>query len=205
MNDHKAGYGIYLRTSILASLMIITIAFILVPQIEVAPYAGRIGPDDITRLDSLHYIPIDKPQPKPINRPQPKPADIADIDDPNASPTIDPTIFAEPTRINIVRNLDIVPYYKVEIQPKPVQTPAPIYPPLAINAGIEGTCIVKAVLDTLGRVVGVEVYKGSGNALLDEVAINACRNYQYTPAFQRDHPVSVWIKVPIKFELKQGT
>ncbi|MCH7528097.1 MAG: energy transducer TonB [Candidatus Marinimicrobia bacterium] len=76
------------------------------------------------------------------------------------------------------------------------------YPPIAQEAGIEGTVIVQAFVNNKGRVTETVVLKGIPNTGLDEAAVEAIRRTRFTPAKQRDRPVGVWISIPVSFKLK---
>ncbi|MCH7939677.1 MAG: energy transducer TonB [Candidatus Marinimicrobia bacterium] len=76
------------------------------------------------------------------------------------------------------------------------------YPPIAQEAGIEGTVIVQAFVNSKGRVTETVILKSIPNTGLDEAAVDAIRRTLFTPAKQRDRPVGVWISIPVKFKLK---
>lgn len=76
------------------------------------------------------------------------------------------------------------------------------YPPIAQEAGIEGTVIVQAFVNNKGRVTETVVLKGIPNTGLDEAAVDAIRRTLFAPAKQRDRPVGVWISIPVSFKLK---
>jgi protein TonB len=199
MEESHQTYGVYLRSGMLASLMITIFAFIFVPTPEVQPYKGSHDNDTLILVDP--FYPIDHPttQPPPVRPPLPPVAVIGDGSSDNAM-TIGQTVYNDTDRVVI--DVPVQPYWKVQVPPKPVKTPAPHYPTIALQAGIEGTCIIKAVIDTVGSVVDVEVFMSSGNTLLDDAALQAFRTYTFTPALQHDRPVSVWIRMPVTFKLK---
>jgi len=76
------------------------------------------------------------------------------------------------------------------------------YPPIAQEAGIEGTVIVQAFVDNKGRVTETVILKGIPNTGLDEAAVDAIRRTRFHPAKQRDRAVGVWISIPVNFRLK---
>lgn len=76
------------------------------------------------------------------------------------------------------------------------------YPPIAQEAGIEGTVIVQAFVDDKGRVTETVILKGIPNTGLDEAAVEAIRRTRFHPAKQRDRAVGVWISIPVNFRLK---
>lgn len=76
------------------------------------------------------------------------------------------------------------------------------YPPLLRDVGITGQVRVEAYVDTAGRVLEVVIKSSSGIRQLDEAAIAAVRQFEFTPALNRDTKVSVWIEQLIIFEVK---
>lgn len=101
--------------------------------------------------------------------------------------------------------IEIVPYYKLEIKPKPLKSPVPNYPYEAKKKGIEGMTVVKMLVDTDGSVMDVEVLKSSGNQWLDEAALDAALKSKFKPAEHyfngKSYKVRVWVSRPFKFRL----
>jgi TonB family protein len=95
-----------------------------------------------------------------------------------------------------------VPFFKVEVKPKPISVPVPVYPEMVRSAGVEGTAFVEALLDLDGSVMDARMLKSSGNQMLDAAAVEAALRAKFTPAKQRDKPVRVWISIPYRFTLK---
>jgi TonB family protein len=86
-------------------------------------------------------------------------------------------------------------------EPQAVHIARPVYPDICARAGAEGTAFVQILLNRRGEVVRVQVQRSSGNAALDEAALEAARLSRFTPAMQGDSPVSVWISMPFAFRL----
>lgn len=101
--------------------------------------------------------------------------------------------------------IEIVPYYEIEVKPKPLRSPVPNYPYEAKKAGIEGMTVVKMLIDTDGSVMDVKVLKTSGNQLLDEAALDAAKKSTFSPAEHyfngKWYKVRVWVSRPFKFRL----
>lgn len=77
-----------------------------------------------------------------------------------------------------------------------------IYPEMAKKAGIEGTVYVRALVDKNGK-ISKAIIESSDNKALDPAAIKAMMDYGYaTPAVNGGQPVTCWITVPIKFQLR---
>jgi len=101
--------------------------------------------------------------------------------------------------------IEIVPYDKIEVKPKPLRSPVPNYPYEAKKKGIEGMTVVKMLIDTDGSVIDVKVLKSSGNQLLDEAALDAALKSKFKPAEHyfngKSYKVRVWVCRPFKFRL----
>lgn len=78
----------------------------------------------------------------------------------------------------------------------------PEYPELARRARLEGPVILQAIIDRQGMVKEVEVLRGLGLGL-DEAAVAAVEQWQYTPTFYNGRPVEVILTVTVIFELIQ--
>ncbi len=77
----------------------------------------------------------------------------------------------------------------------------PIYPDVARVAHVEGTVILEAVLDTSGRVTQLRVLRSV--PLLDQAALEAVRQWRYTPSIYYGKPVSVLMTITVRFTLQQ--
>lgn len=87
-------------------------------------------------------------------------------------------------------------------QPQALALPKPVYPDFCISAMIEGTAYVQILLNRKGEVVKVRIHRSSGNDALDEAALAAARGARFTPAYQGDTPVSVWVSLPFAFRVR---
>ena len=74
------------------------------------------------------------------------------------------------------------------------------YPPLLRNAGIGGTVNVWFFIDDDGRVAKVQINKSSGREALDAAALRVAETMEFTPAYNRDVRVPVWVALDITFE-----
>jgi TonB family protein len=76
---------------------------------------------------------------------------------------------------------------------------APVYPPLAQSAGVQGVVILDARIDRDGRVAETRVLRSI--PLLDQAAIDAVRQWEYTPTLLNGQPVEVIMTVTVQFSL----
>ena len=84
--------------------------------------------------------------------------------------------------------------------PQKIRDVAPIYPPIAQAAHIEGVVIIEATIDMDGRVQHARILRSA--PLLDEAALAAVRQWMYTPTRLNGQPVSVVMTVTVHFRLK---
>lgn len=78
---------------------------------------------------------------------------------------------------------------------------APVYPIIARSAHKEGVVILETVLDAQGRVESVRVLRSI--PLLDQAAVDAVRQWRFTPALLNNEAVPVVMTVTVNFELRE--
>jgi len=95
---------------------------------------------------------------------------------------------------------DFTPYDEPPVQLNEVTYE---YPPLAKQAGIEGTVWIKALVDKNGNVRDVVIYKPSGSSAgFEDVAKAGAFKIKYKPAISNKQPVNVWVVYKVEFKLK---
>jgi protein TonB len=77
----------------------------------------------------------------------------------------------------------------------------PLYPGLARKRGQEGTVILRVLVNSAGRVDGLEVEKSSGVGSLDRAAESAVRKWSFEPGRRGKEKVDMWVRVPVTFKL----
>jgi periplasmic protein TonB len=93
-------------------------------------------------------------------------------------------------------------YVYVEEMPAVVRRVEPEYPSLAREAGVSGTVLARLLVGRDGRVLDVKVDERHGVPMLDDVVVQAARQWVFTPAYANHHPVTVWVAVPFVFRLQ---
>ncbi|HET7611291.1 MAG TPA: energy transducer TonB [Rhodanobacteraceae bacterium] len=82
---------------------------------------------------------------------------------------------------------------------------APSYPIAALRAGIQGTVLLKVLVDPRGRPIQVVVEHGSGSRILDDAARrHVLAAWRFHPAVRDGHAIEAWALVPVHFELDRG-
>ena len=84
--------------------------------------------------------------------------------------------------------------------PRKIVSVDPVYPAIARSARVEGIVILEAVLDTAGRVESVRVLRSI--PLLDQAAVDAVRQWRFTPTLLNGVPVPVVMTVTVNFTLR---
>jgi protein TonB len=192
-------YAVAIRVSAAAALLIITLMFQLLPH-ESTVEAYKLKRSVETIMEALP--PTLEEMAKPAEAPKPATVPVAAASgDVDVETTIDKTSVVEVVRRTEETDIPVVPFWKVEVKPKPINIPVPVYPDMARTAGIEGQAVVEALVDVDGSVADARILKPSGTASLDQAAIDAAMRSKFSPAMQRDKPVRVWVSIPFRFTL----
>ncbi len=77
----------------------------------------------------------------------------------------------------------------------------PDYPPRCLRMGIEGNVRVRVLVGENGRPQEVTIDRSSGDASLDQAALEAVRQWRFEPAMRRGVPVRAWVIAPLEFKL----
>lgn len=81
--------------------------------------------------------------------------------------------------------------------------PAPTYPREAMLDGIEGTVLLKVLVDVDGKPLSVEIERSSGNRRLDDAARRqVLRKWMFRPAIRDGQAIQVFGMVPVSFSLQ---
>ena len=86
-------------------------------------------------------------------------------------------------------------------QPQKIREAAPVYPAIAQAARVQGIVIIEATIGADGRVVNGRILRSV--PLLDEAALDAVRQWQYTPTLLNGVPVPVIMTVTVQFTLSK--
>jgi protein TonB len=110
----------------------------------------------------------------------------------SSGPVRTTTGSAPPARTDVVR--EAAPLYQ--------SNPPPEYPRMAKRRGLEGLVTLEAKIDRNGRVEELRLFTGSGHSILDKAALKAVRAWRFSPGTVGGKAQSMWVKVPVRFELR---
>jgi protein TonB len=85
-------------------------------------------------------------------------------------------------------------------EPTKIRHVPPVYPVMAQQARVEGIVIIEATIGTDGRVKEARVLRSK--PLLDQAALDAVRQWQFTPTTLNGVPVPVIMTVTVNFTLR---
>lgn len=150
-------------------------------------------------------VPIVKPQtiratvPTLSNPPKPQPMPDQEVIVPDGTDYVPPTLSDPMPDIGqTLPNPDPLPSTRLEY----ASAPAPTYPREALLNGIQGTVVLKVLVDVDGKPLSVEIERSSGNRRLDDAARRqVLRKWMFRPAIRNGQAVQVYGIVPVNFTL----
>lgn len=81
----------------------------------------------------------------------------------------------------------------------------PAYPIQALRAGVQGTVLLKVLVDASGKPVQVAIERSSGSHTLDDAARqHILAAWRFHPAMRDGRAIEAWALVPVQFNLSQG-
>ena len=90
-------------------------------------------------------------------------------------------------------------------RPRPRFAVSPVeYPMEMWNQDVEGTTVVRVLVNEAGGVDSAVVAESSGYVLLDSAAIGGARVMEFEPALRGGEPLQVWARVPVHFAKDGG-
>lgn len=89
-----------------------------------------------------------------------------------------------------------------EARPIYQSNPPPTYPRIARIRGYQGDVMLDVLVNKNGTVGNLKMIKSSGYPLLDRAAKSSVKNWLFVPGMVGKKKVKMWVRVPIRFELK---
>lgn len=209
--DLKAKYKRYFEISLIASLVLLIVAFKFFPNLE---GEGKFleGPQELFTVEDIQQTKQEDRPPPPPKPPIPieAPADdvLEDIEIGDTEIDFDANIQAPPPPKEDKKVIEEEPQYFVAVEEMPepiggiqaIQSKI-VYPEIAKRAGVEGRVYILAFVDEIGTVTKAEVIKGIG-AGCDEAALDAVKKTKFKPGKQRGKAVRVQVSIPVVFRLQ---
>ena len=149
------------------------------------PVAGAL----VSHREALLFF-GDEPLPAPAATPPPMAS--ADFLPPPPPPPLPPT-SAPPTRVAPLRVGGTIS------EPRKTRHVNPVYPATAVQARVQGVVVLECTISPTGKVVAVRTLRGV--PLLTEAAVEAVKQWEYTPTVLNGVAVPVIMTVTVNFKL----
>ena len=201
------------------ALNVLALAMLLAPMTMPAPPPRA---DRVADMTVVPIVPVERatapPEVVPVMRPRvqmaprirdtPRTATIADVPvaaDPGILPSFaqDAPALADAIGADAAGPDHAVPLAGMQLQYE--RAPAPAYPRLAMQRGLEGVVLLRVLVGADGHPLEVTVEQGSGHAVLDrEAQRHVRRHWTFRPALRDGRPVQAVGIVPIEFRLDRA-
>jgi protein TonB len=140
---------------------------------------------------AIEIAPPPPPPPPPPEPPKPQPRIVKAA----------PVKAAPPLPVVSPQAVDNGPPTADTVQVATAPAPAPDYPALAQDRGMQGRVILKVHVLASGKADNVTVDKSTGFKILDDAAIKAVLQWTFDPARRGQTPIDGWVTVPLNFKL----
>jgi periplasmic protein TonB len=204
LTDWKDVANSYYEKAVSLSILLLLFSFLVSPKIDVKPYEAEVRVTEAIEIPPEIRERIEPPQ--ELARPVVEilveddltgdDEDILEIDTIERT-TIDYTeSVTAPPRVGQTDRFVVY-----EDPPQAIKRVQPEYPNWAKRANVQGQVVLEVEVLRDGTVGAVEVVR-SLMAGLDELAVAAVRQWEFTPAKAQGQPVAVWVTFPVDFRIE---
>ncbi|GAB3789405.1 energy transducer TonB [Dyella agri] len=199
------------RVAALSAAIALNLAALLILTRPLAPQALAL----VEKLDtSTHVVFIEPPPPVP----QPPPINLKPLPHPPPAPVHvhpRPDVVLPPATPSIEGTQPMPPQAPPTAAPSDADTSAPVeatlayrsaplqFPMQAMRQHLQGTVLLRVLVDETGKPVQVDIEQGSGHVVLDRSAREqVLAHWRFQPAMVNGHAVRAWARVPVNFVLQ---
>jgi protein TonB len=167
-------------------------------QVEMPKMRFEINPKLSTGLAIKPPPPLPKPK-KIVKKAPPVPAPKPKPDPEPAAPAPAPAPTPDPARVQSVPSEFALG--EVDQAPRVVKQVKPMYPFRARRRNISGQVVVKFLVDDNGRVTRPSVVEADPQGVFEKSALQAVRQWRFSPGKYKGRAVATWVELPIRFSL----
>jgi len=197
----------FYEKSLSLAILLILFSFLVFPKLEVKPFRREIKVTEAIEIPPEIKEKIRPPEQtvKPVIQiVVDEEIDGEEEEELEIVETIEKTILDPYEEKEVPKTFGQTSRFVVyEDPPVPIRQVKPVYPDFAKKSGIEGSVVLEVEVFADGSVGAIEIKKSlmAGPGGLDEAAINAVRQWEFSPAKSGGKPVSVWVTFPVEFSL----
>jgi protein TonB len=200
----SAAIALNLAVIVIASRPTTPTLFHTIEQISPVPTIDFVKPiPPVPPPPPIDVLPRPHPPTAPVAHVQPLP-----ISPPVVTPSVEGNIAAPPISTPTLQPTGTVPGNAVTATPVVADLAyraAPLrFPTRALQRHMQGTVLLRVLVDETGKPVQVLVEHGSGHALLDHSAAEqVLAGWLFQPAMVNGQAVRAWARVPVTFNLRE--
>jgi TonB family protein len=178
-------------------LLIATLRPMLPDLMAANPFAAPELPQPHESLRGLDVVPDLRPPPPPPPPPPPRRSHAATAMPADRSEQVSDVVEGTVPDSRPQRAVRVGGAIR---EPRKIRQVNPVYPDIAKSARVQGIVILEATIGPEGRVRDVRVLRGI--PLLDGAAVDAVRQWEYTPTLLNGVPVPVIMTITVNFSLR---
>lgn len=188
------------KQSVAVTVVVLIAIFVFFPPLEFHPYTLQAEEFEVVEVPEIVIPPPPEDVPPPVREIVPADDNDATTDDVPPTTYDDPSDFVVPPAPCADCPREFIVFDEL---PVPEQLVRPEYPPLAREAGIEGTVHLKVLIGLDHRVHQVIVLGSDVTPAMERAAVRAALECRYKPARQGSIEVEVWTSIQITFRLNE--
>jgi len=196
----KEKYPKYILNSLYAAIVLHFLAFYFSPPFEFQPYV--LKEREFVAIETTEQFEL-PPPPEEVAQPV-VPTVAEEGEEAQDASEVAPTSFDDIDQLPeppAAESEETRKFYAFDEKPILIKTVPVRYPELAKQAQIEGTVMLRVVIDEKGKVIRVSVLTSDVTTSMEKAAMAAVRQYRFRPAKQRMQPVKAAVAIPVRFTL----
>ncbi|MGE4290732.1 MAG: energy transducer TonB [Desulfovibrio sp.] len=155
-------------------------------------------------------MPLAEPEPppetkqEPPQQPDPAPAPPAPIQEqaPLALAAQPPLLSAEAAPAADPAPRSAFEMDEVDSMPSIRHSPAPEYPRSARRRRIQGTVLLRFLVERDGSVAQIQVLEADPPGVFEESALKAVQQWRFSPGVRHGETVRTWVRLPVRFRME---
>ncbi|OOG37490.1 energy transducer TonB [Rhodanobacter sp. C05] len=169
-----------------------------VPLIHLIDPPAKLPPPPVIELKPLPHPPVPV-----MTHPRPMPIATPPVVTPSTEGHVAAPLTSTPT-LNPPSTVQGPATTAIPIEASLAYRSAPLqFPAQALRQHMQGTVLLRVLVDENGKPVDVQIEHGSGYALLDRSAREqVLASWRFQPALVNGHAVRAWARVPVSFALR---